>query len=196
MEVNMISESIFNNGFFEFLRNEEEHIISGTVKKVKRNMVRRPPGIRAIIVDKENEQILLSKEFRYELEKWDYRLPGGKVFESLEDYKKSIEDDTVLENVEKTVSKEVKEEVGIDIKDQNLIKISNAGSGVIWDLFYFEITQFEILNNGQQLEEDEFIEGFEWKTYNEIIDMCINQEINEDRTVGVLLTYILKNKRI
>ena len=79
----------FNNGFFEFLEVEEEFNVDGKIKQVKRNMVRRPPGIRALIVN-ENEQILLSKEFRYELNDWDFRLPGGKVFDSLEDYKVSL----------------------------------------------------------------------------------------------------------
>lgn len=189
----MKHESIFNNGFFEFLKIEEEYEINGKMKLVKRNIVRRPPGIRAIIVNKESKKILLSKEYRYELKKWDYRLPGGKVFDNLEDYKKSLTDNTVLENVERTVAKEVKEEVGIKIKNQSLFKISTAGAGVIWDLFYFEITDFEIIENGQELEEDEFVEGFEWKTFNEITTMCINQDINEDRSVAVLLTYILKN---
>jgi len=189
----MKCESIFDNGFFEFLKTEEEIIINGETKIVKRNMVRRPPGIRAFILDKKNKKILLSKEYRYELKKWDYRLPGGKVFDNLEEYKKALENDTVLENVEKTVPKEVKEEVGINIKNQSLFKIATAGAGVVWDLYYYEITDYEILDSGQELEENEFVEGFVWKTFDEIKDMCINQEINEDRSVGVILTYILKN---
>ncbi len=67
-------------------------------------MVRRPPGIRALIVNNDN-QILLSKEFRYELNDWDYRLSGGKVFESLNDYKVALENNTVMENVLETVPK-------------------------------------------------------------------------------------------
>lgn len=70
-------QSIFNNGFFEFLETEEEFTVDNQKKVIRRTMVRRPPGIRALIVNEEN-QILLSKEFRYELNDWDYRLPGGK----------------------------------------------------------------------------------------------------------------------
>lgn len=86
----------------------------------------------------------------------------------------------------------MKEEVGIEINNQSLFKITTAGSSVIWDLFYYEITDFEIIENGQQLE-NEFVDGFVWKTFNEIQKMCMNQQINEDRSVGVLLTYVLKN---
>ena len=52
--------SIFDNGFFEFLETEEEFKIDNQTKYIKRNMVRRPPGIRALIVNRKN-QILLSK---------------------------------------------------------------------------------------------------------------------------------------
>lgn len=158
----------FNNGFFEFLEVEEEFNVDGKIKQVKRNMVRRPPGIRALIVN-ENEQILLSKEFRYELNDWDFRLPGGKVFDSLEDYKVSLKEDTIMENVLKTVPKEVMEEVGLIISDPKLIKVSHDGAGVIWDLYYFEIKDYKISNDGPQLEENEIINGYSWFGFDDII---------------------------
>jgi len=188
----MKHKSIFDTGFFEFLETEEEFIVNGETKLVKRDMVRRSPGVRALIVD--NGRILLSKEYRYELQKWDYRLPGGKVFDSLKEYKRALENDTVLEAAEKTVRKEAKEEVGINIKNQTLFKISAAGARVIWDLYYYEVTDYEIVEDGQRLEENEFVEGFVWKTFDEIKEMCIKQEISEDRSVGVILTYILKHE--
>lgn len=191
-----MEKSVFNNGFFEFLETENEFIINGTQKNIKQRMVRRPPGIRALIIDKKANKILLSKEFRYDLNDWDYRLPGGKVFDSLDDYKKSIINNDVLEHVEKTVPKEVLEEIGLIITNPKLIKVSHNGSGVIWDLYYYEITEYEVSNNGAQLEENEIIDGFVWKSYDEVIQLCTNQEIHEDRTVAVLLTYILKTKNL
>ncbi len=187
-----MEKAIFNNGFFEFLETEEEHIINNNKTTIKRQMVRRPPGIRALIINKEDKKkILLSKEFRYELDKWDYRLPGGKVFDSLDDYKASITKGDVQKHVDKTVKKEVLEEIGLIVKSQKLLKISHAGAGVIWDLFYYVIDDYEISDTGSQLEENEFVDGYVFKSYDEIINMCKNHEINEDRTVGVLLSYIL-----
>lgn len=190
-----MEKSIFNNGFFEFLETEEEHIVNGNKTIIKRQMVRRPPGIRALIINKENKKkILLSKEFRYELDKWDYRLPGGKVFDSLEDYKESVNEGDVQKHVDATVKKEVLEEIGLIVKSQKLIKVSHAGAGVIWDLFYYEVDDYEVSDTGAKLEENEFVDGYVFKTFDEIIKMCENHEINEDRTVGVLLSYILAHK--
>ncbi len=184
---------VFNNGFFEFLETEEEFVIDNQVKHIKRNMVRRPPGIRALIVN-EKKQILLSKEFRYELNCWDYRLPGGKVFDSLNDYKIALKNNTVMENVLKTVPKEVLEEVGLIISNPKLLKVSLDGAGVIWDLYYFEIKEYTKSNTGPKLEENEIINGYQWFDFDEVIEMCQRLEIHEDRTVGVLLSYILNSK--
>ncbi len=183
-----------NNGFFEFVTSEEEFIIEGNSKTVKRNFVRRPPGIRALIINKEKKSILFSKEFRYELNDWDLRLPGGKVFDSLDAYKESLRIGDVLDHVELTVPKEVLEEIGLIVKNPKLIKVSKDGAGVVWDLFYYEITDYEVSENGPKLEEDEVINGYEWKTFDEVIELCASNQIHEDRTVGVLLTYILNNK--
>jgi 8-oxo-dGTP pyrophosphatase MutT (NUDIX family) len=40
--------------------------------------------VRLIITD--GDKILLTKEFRRELNQEDYRLPGGKVFDTLKEY--------------------------------------------------------------------------------------------------------------
>lgn len=52
------------------------------------------------------------------------------------------------------------------MNNELLFKISPAESGVGWDLFYYEITDFEIIENEQQLEEDELIEGNGWSIIN------------------------------
>lgn len=182
---------LFSDGLFEFIETEKFYDIKGENKKIKRNFVRRPPGVRAIIVDKSKKKILLSKEFRYELNEWDYRLPGGKVFDSIQDYKEALTENSITKNAEKAVIKEVLEEVGFIIRNPKLIKISTCGATVTWDLYYYEITEFKINENGTQLEENEFIDGYIWKDYNEIIELCLNNKVHEDRTVGVLLSYIL-----
>lgn len=184
---------VFDNGLFEYLELEESITIDGKEKNIKRSFVRRPPGIRALIINKENK-ILLSREFRYELSEWDYRLPGGKVFDTIEDFRKSLKNSTVDIEADKTVTKEVLEEVGLIVNNQNLIKISKDGATVIWDLYYYEITDFQVSEDGNHLEEGELIDGYDWYSFDEVINLCKNGAIHEDRTVGVLLTYILNHK--
>lgn len=188
-----MEKCVFDNGLFEYLEIEENITIEGKDKNIKRKVVRRPPGIRALIINDENK-ILLSREFRYELSEWDYRLPGGKVFDAIEEFRTSLKNNTVDASADKTVAKEVLEEVGLIVKNQNLIKISKDGATVIWDLYYYEITDFEISKDGNHLEEGELINGYDWYTFDEVIDLCKKGSIHEDRTVGVLLTYILNHK--
>lgn len=184
---------LYQEGIFEFVSEEKDYKIKNAIKKVKRKYVRRPPGVRAIIINKKGE-ILLSKEYRYELEKFDYRLPGGKVFDDLNSYKSSLKNDTLLENAYKAVIKEVKEEIGFITSNPELYTISHAGSSIVWDLFYFIIKDYEIVPKGQDLEADEVVEGYVWKSPTELVEMCLTKEIHEERSVGVLLTYILENK--
>ena len=56
-----MEKSLFNNGFFEFVQTEREYVIDNTKKTVKRNLVRRPPGIRALIVDKKRRKTIAIK---------------------------------------------------------------------------------------------------------------------------------------
>ncbi len=182
---------LYSKGIFELVETEEEFIIDSTTKTIKRLITRRPPGIRAIIINKITKEILLSREFRYELNSWDYRLPGGKVFDSIEDFHDSLKKDNIDNYASKTVIKEVLEEVGLDIKNPRLIKKSPAGSSIVWDLYYYEVTDYAKNKTGPKLEENEIINGYNWYSFKEILELCRENKIHEDRTVGVLLTYIL-----
>lgn len=153
-------------------------------------IARRSPGVRALIV--KNDKILLSREYRTETNNYDYRLPGGKVFDRLDDFCRHRGED-LLPYAESAVIKECYEEVGLVVKNPKLIKISKAGATVEWDLYYFEIEEFE--NNIQHLEEGEDI-TFEWYTYKELINLCRENKIQEDRTVGVILNYLIKHNLI
>ncbi len=148
---------------------------------------RRSPGVRALIVS--DNKILLSKEYREEIGDYDFRLPGGKVFDTLEEYKKHSGED-LTDFAILAVVKEVKEEVGLLAENPQLIKVSKAGATVEWDLYYFLIQDFDKNANGQELEDGEDI-TFDWYSLEEVKQLAIEQKIQEDRSVGVLFTYIL-----
>ena len=54
------------------------------VQDAKREFARRSPGVRLLII--KGNQTLLTKEYREEIKSFDYRLPGGKVFDTLVNY--------------------------------------------------------------------------------------------------------------
>ena len=60
-------------------------------------------------------------------------------------------------------------------------------------MFYFDIEDFEEHPEGQQLDHGEIIEPV-WKTFEEVKQLCLEGEIKEDRTLGILLKFLLKRE--
>lgn len=185
---------IFRGDLFEVISTV---FVSKNTNKIRVfEKAHRPPGVRMLFT--KNNNILISREFRSELNEWDYRLPGGKVFDEFASYSKYFEDPIGLERkIRESVVVESKQEVGLIVTTDrmNLLYKSVAGASVVWDLYYFEITEFEISDTGQELEEGENIGKPIWVNFKELKEMCLSGKINEDRTVAVLLRYIL-NKNI
>lgn len=149
---------------------------------------RRSPGTRLIIPKGDN--ILLSKEWRHEINGYDYRLPGGKVYDSLEEYNKALElGKDINEAAKNAAIKEAREEVGIEVKDITFFHKSICGATVVWDLFYFIIKDFNEVS--QELEDGEDI-TIESINRERIKEMCLNGEISEERSALVLLRYLNK----
>ena len=166
--------------------------LGAKIKNLER--ARRSPGVRLIIV--KNNKLLLTKEYRLELNDYDYRLPGGKVFDSLEEYKKALNSgkDMLLYAIE-AAKKECLEETGLIVKKIRHFQTTQAGQSIVWDLYYFIAEDFEENKNGQKLEFDEEIHP-EWKTFREIRDLCLKNEIREDRSLGVIFRFFVLNKII
>lgn len=151
---------------------------------------RRSPGTRLIIPTEGG--IMLSKEFRYELGDYDYRLPGGKVFDTLAEYNEYLTAGKDINEAAKVAAiKEAKEEMGILVKDISYLHTSVCGATVVWDLFYFVVDSFE--KSQQELEEGEIITT-EIITKEKVREMCLNGKISEERSALILLKYLNKNK--
>ena len=100
---------------------------------------RRSPGTRLLITSPDHN-ILLTREYRGEVGGWDYRLPGGKVFDSLEEYSEAVRSGVdLLEKSKQAAQKEALEEVGATVEDINYLYTSRCGATVEWDLHYFEV---------------------------------------------------------
>lgn len=156
----------------------------------------RPPGVRMLFT--QDNKILLSREYRSELKEWDYRLPGGKVFDDFNSYFQSSQNDQEFnQKLKEAVQRESIEEVGLIVDKQNInfLHKSIAGSSIKWDLYYYEISKNKISESGQELEEGEQIEKPIWVEKEEVVKMCLLGKINEDRSVAVLLRYILNKEK-
>ncbi len=157
------------------------------VQDGKREFARRSPGTRLLIV--KDDQILLTKEYREELKDFDYRLPGGKVFDRLVEYNRFVESGgDILQVALEAAKKEAREEVGIETIDIKHIWTSFCGATVVWDLYYFVVSQFTTLQ-AQSLEEGENIKP-EWHSFKEAKQLALSGKMSEDRSVAVLLRFL------
>lgn len=152
----------------------------------------RAPGVRAIII--RNDEILMIREFRIEHETWDYRLPGGKVYDRLPDYLAAKHTCTIERDAELAVKRELREEVGIQPQEVKFLHKSVAGATVIWDLLYYEVSSFEICDEGASPEDDELIQMI-WQSRDQVRDLCLTGAVMEDRTAAVLLRYLYSHAR-
>lgn len=154
---------------------------------------RRGPGVRLIIHTPDNN-FLISKEQRRGIG-IDYRLPGGKVFDSLIEYNDFLNKDkspeAMAEEAKKAAIKEAMEESGIKPIDIELFHKSSCGGMLEWDLYYFVVKKYEEV--GQDPQDEEKIEP-QKISKEKLKELAFSGEMQEDRSVGVILRYLHKCK--
>lgn len=180
-----MTEKVLAKGkLFELVHIEQD---DGRVFEV----ARRAPGVRLIIHDQAAGKILLTREFRHELGEWDYRLPGGKVFDSLDDFeafRASGED--IVEAAKAQAINEAQQEAGVEIDSLELYKKSVLGATVEWDLYVFATTNWQLKVEGQELEVGEKIEADNWVTYADARRMALDGSMREERIALILLQWL------
>jgi 8-oxo-dGTP pyrophosphatase MutT (NUDIX family) len=138
----------------------------------------------------------MTREIRREAGGWDYRLPGGKVFDSLDEFNKFREGGIdVAEKAKEAALNEGRQEAGITGGSVEFLELSKAGASVEWDLHYFLVTNAVI--GDQDLEE---VEKGDIQTVvltgKEIFEKLVNREIKEGRSADMLWLWLEKNKII
>lgn len=179
-------ELVYQGKIFEVVK---QPMISGD-KKMEFEIAQRSPGVRLIIVD--DGKMLLTKEYRHELGGYDYRLPGGKVFDTLQEYHKHVDAD-LLPFALSAAKRECREEVGIVVEELTHFATASSGATVVWDLYYFLVTKFTSSTEGQGLEVGEDIE-VTWQSFQQVKELCRTGEFGEDRSAGILFRYFLQNQ--
>lgn len=178
-------EKIFSKGkLFELVHLAQK---DGRIFEV----ARRAPGVRLIIADHGAQKVLLTKEYRRELNGYDFRLPGGKVFDTLDEYEQHRRSgDNIQFAAENKAKAEGLEEAGVKISRLKLFRKSTLGATVEWDLYVFEAIEWSYSDNGQQLEEGEDIEADIWFTYDKVETMILEGKMQEERIALTLLQWI------
>ena len=186
--MNTEQENIITRGkIFELVQTKQP---DGRIFEV----ARRAPGVRVIIHDGDRGMVLLTREFRPELDTWDHRLPGGKVFDTLGEYSafRESNQDIIVPASEKA-RQESLEEAGIIVDNLMHVATSNLGATVEWDLFVFEADDWQESPDGSRLEAGEDIESSTWYSYAEAEEMILDGELQEERIALILLRW-LRNK--
>lgn len=159
-------------------------------------LARRAPGVRIIIANRDTKKILLTKEYRRELGRHDYRLPGGKVFDTLAEFSEFRESGADITDVVMAKARqEGVEEAGVVIDKMGIIGKSTLGATVEWDLYTVEANEWHIAENGQQLEQGEEIAADEWFSYDDAYRMALEGEMSEERIALSLIRWINEQRR-
>lgn len=168
---------------------------SGVIKNFE--IVRRSPGVRTLITD--GQSLLITKEWREELNKWDYRLPGGKVFDTISEYLIFTSSGSSKEKLQEVTRlaacKEVSEECGLQLPFEKfeLSQVSKCGAIVEWDLHYF-IVRLEstpvtpvttISKEGESTQNH-------WINLKEVKQLCLDGLISEARTALFIINFLEK----
>ena len=160
-------------------------------------IARRAPGVRVIIADKIAKKLLLTKEFRRELNAYDFRLPGGKVFDSLAEFEafRKTGNDIIVPAAAKAKA-EAAEEAGMAVDTVTFYKKSTLGATVEWDLYVFEASDFTDHADGQSLEEGEQIDDVGWYDFAAVEQMILRGDMQEDRVALIVLRDRISTVRI
>src|SRR3989338_4787148 len=149
---------------------------------------RRAPGVRLII--ETGEGFLITKEERPEIG-MDFRIAGGKVFDSLLEYNQFLlekkNEGEILEKAKETAIREAMEEVGVKPTELELFYISKCGGSLEWDLYYFIVKKYE--KTRQNLTDWEKIEVLK-VSKEELKEMALTGKMQEDRSAAVILRYL------
>ncbi len=150
---------------------------------------RRSPGTRLLITS-DTGKILLTKEYRSEIGGYDYRLPGGKVFDSLDEYNQALSaGEDILVKSRVAAQKEAREEVGVQAENITHVYTSKCGATMEWDLHYFAVKVPTEQLGQQQLEAGEAIETG-WYSPEQAMELALNGSMSEDRSAAVLMRYV------
>lgn len=173
------------------LNDQGEHLFTMEI-------ARRAPGVRLILVDWKAGSLSMSREFRYEADAFELRLPGGKVFDRLDSYLATLGEhgQVPIGDILTAASKEAEEEMGIslDPADFEIWGRDLCGATVEWDL-YVLYADVSTANRGEQdLEVGENISVVDI-SFADLISAMLSLDMKmESRTYMHILRFLVRHR--
>lgn len=179
-------EVVYSGSLYQVI-GWNEHRGDGSVHRFER--AERPPGVRVMVTHV--NAVLIVKERRGTNGLWDYRLPGGKVFDNLNDYEVARASSTwdLASRVILAGQRELFEETTVQVAATGLrLKwISRLGETVGWDLHYLECEAEALVDLPPRVTTHEGEELLPvWLDWDDVIELCDKGAVMEDRTAAVL----------
>jgi ADP-ribose pyrophosphatase len=164
------TQTVFDGKFIKVTKDDVE---LSTGKQSFREVVKHPGGV-VIVAKKDENTILMVKQYRYPIKQVSLELPAGKL-----DYG---------ENPDLAAKRELEEETGhVAKKWQSLGFIYTTPGFCDEKLYLYLATDLEFTK--QNPDEGEIIEYFEYNL-DTILEMIKNGEINDAKTICALMRAI------
>lgn len=149
------------------VRQEEVRLPNGEVEVHEH--VWRTDGTRIIARDDEG-RVLLTREYRHELDDWDWRIPGGKIDEG--------------EAPEAAAAREFREEAGYEATELRYLWATTPDSTVRYRRYFFLAT--DLAQVGAEREAGENL-SVHWLPLDEACEKALAGEIREEISALALL---------
>ncbi|MCQ2789652.1 MAG: NUDIX hydrolase [bacterium] len=137
--------------------------------KSYREVVKHPGGV-VVAALKDEDTILMVKQFRFPLQKELLELPAGRL--------------EVGENPDDAIKRELLEETGYEAKEWKSLGFIYTTPGICTEKLYLYMAK-DLTFKEQNLDEDEFLSVYEYKL-SEVLQMIKDGRINDSKTVCAL----------
>ena len=165
-EKTLKEECVYNGKFIKIFRDDVE-LADG--HKTFREVIKHSGGV-VVVAQKDENKILMVKQYRYPIKQVMLELPAGKL--------------EVGENPDDAIKRELEEETGYVAKTWKSLGFIYTTPGICSEkLYLYHATDLEFKK--QNPDDGEIIECFEYNI-EEVFEMIKNGEINDSKTLCAL----------